>query len=103
MDDPRFSPFHSPHPHTLLTAEDFNIKSNTSPSNSTQPWSGLISLRPGASSRRRTSQLDMELNGKKLQAAEKPESVRECHGNGQAVIEILHPALLVREAQDECR
>lgn len=45
----------------------------------------------------------MELNGKKLQAAEKPESVRECHGNGQAVIEILHLALLVREAQDECR
>lgn len=45
----------------------------------------------------------MELNGKKLQAAKKAESVSECHGNGRAVIEILHPALLVREARDECR
>lgn len=36
---------------------------------------------------------------KELEAAEKPESVSECHGNGQAVIEILHPAPLVREAQ----
>lgn len=30
---------------------------------------------------------------KKLQAAEKPESVSECHENGQEVIEILHLAL----------
>lgn len=35
---------------------------------------------------------------KKLQAAEKPETVRECHEDGQAVIEMLHLAPLVWEA-----
>lgn len=44
---------------------------------SPQPRSGLICLRPRASWRRTTSQLDMEPNGKELQAAEKARSQRE--------------------------